>query len=87
MRISLFQSNFVFFLIAEEIANAISSPVGSSDLYNDADLERELELLAQEEIKEDMTKIGPLPDVPMSTTAVKTNHQSDELRQLEAWAQ
>lgn len=27
--------------------NAISSRIGSSDLYNDADLERELELLAQ----------------------------------------
>ena len=81
--------NSFFFFIAEEIANAISSPVGSSDLYNDADLERELELLAQEEIKEDMMKIDPLPDVPVSTIAgtIKANHQSDELRQLEAWAQ
>ncbi|CAF3472390.1 unnamed protein product [Rotaria socialis] len=79
--------------VAEEIANAISSPIGSSDLYNDADLERELELLAQEEIKDDMMKIGPLPDVPIhtttttTTTTVKTNNQSEELRQLEAWAQ
>ena len=80
-----------FSFIAEEIANAISSPVGSSDLYSDADLERELELLAQEEIKEDMMKITPLPDVPISSSSsvatIKTNHQSDELRQLEAWAQ
>ncbi|CAF1525138.1 unnamed protein product [Rotaria magnacalcarata] len=76
--------------VAEEIANAISSPIGSSDLYNDADLERELELLAQEEIKVDMMKIGPLPDVPIHTTttaAVKTNNQSEELHELEAWAQ
>ncbi|CAF1076192.1 unnamed protein product [Rotaria sordida] len=77
--------------VAEEIANAISSPVGSSDLYNDADLERELELLAQEEIKEDMMNIGPLPDVPpvqtTTTTTIKTNNQSEELRELEAWAQ
>jgi len=72
--------------VAEEIANAISSPVGSSDLYNDADLERELELLAQEEIKQDMMKIGPLPDVPIQTTTIKANNQSDELRELEAWA-
>jgi charged multivesicular body protein 4 len=73
--------------VAEEIANAISSPIGSSDLYNDADLERELELLAQEEIKEDMMKIGPLPDVPAQTGTIKLNNQSEELRELEAWGQ
>ena len=73
--------------LAEEIANAISSPMGTSDLYSDADLERELELLAQEEIKEDMTKIGPLPDVPQQAGTIPTNHQADELRKLEAWAQ
>ncbi|CAF5010376.1 unnamed protein product, partial [Rotaria sp. Silwood1] len=75
----------------EEIANAISSPIGTSDLYNDADLERELELLAEEEIKNDMMKIGPLPDVPIQTTTttatIETNNQSEELRKLEAWAQ
>lgn len=76
-----------FFVLAEEIANAISSPIGSSDLYNDAELERELELLAQEEIKDDMMKIGPLPDVPISANnATKENNQSQELRELEAWA-
>ncbi|UJR34266.1 hypothetical protein I4U23_021670 [Adineta vaga] len=73
--------------VAEEIANAISSPMGTSDLYSDADLERELELLAQEEIKEDMMTIGPLPDVPQSAATIKTNNQSAELRDLEAWAQ
>jgi hypothetical protein len=76
-----------FVLLAEEIANAISSPIGSSDLYNDEDLERELELLAQEEIKQDMMKIGPLPDVPIQASTIKTNNQSEELRELEAWAQ
>lgn len=60
--------------------------MGSSDLYDDADLERELELLAQEEIKEEMTKIGPLPDVPIQSATIKTNNQSEELRELEAWA-
>ncbi|CAF1074516.1 unnamed protein product [Adineta steineri] len=74
--------------VAEEIANAISSPVGTSDLYNDADLERELELLAQEEIKDDMMKIEPLPDVPSHQTGtIKTHNQSEEIRELEAWAQ
>ena len=61
--------------------------MGTSDLYNDADLERELELLAQEEIKQDMMKIGPLPDVPNQPATIKTNNQSEELRELEAWAQ
>jgi hypothetical protein len=55
-------------------------------LYSDADLERELELLAQEEVKEDMMKIGPLPDVPTQSATIKTNNQSEELRELEAWA-
>lgn len=74
--------------VAEEIANAISSPIlGASDLYNDADLERELELLAEEEVRKDMTKIGPLPDVPASSATLKTTNQADELRTLEAWAQ
>ena len=53
-------------------------------MYSDADLERELEQLAQEEIKEDMTQIRPLPDVPISSTTIKTNEQSDELRKLAA---
>ena len=86
-RIQLTSVENELFLVAEEIANAISSPMGTSDLYNDADLERELELLAQEEIKDDMMKIGPLPDVPQQAATIKTNNQSEELRDLEAWAQ
>lgn len=58
-----------------------------ADLYNDADLERELELLAQEEIKDDMMKIGPLPEVPQQTRTGRTNEQADPMRTLEAWAQ
>lgn len=61
--------------------------MGMADLYNDADLERELELLAQEEITHEMTKIAPLPDVPNPSTTIKTNQQVDDLKQLEAWAQ
>ena len=85
--IELFLRIEIIYFVAEEIANAISSPMGSSDLYSDADLERELELLAQEEIKSDMMKIGPLPDVPIPAATIKTNNQSEELRELEAWAQ
>ena len=32
-------------------------------------------------------KIEPLPDVPTHTTTMTTNDQSEELRELEAWAQ
>jgi len=85
--LNFFYLDIFGFFLAEEIANAISSPIGTSDLYSDADLERELELLAQEEIKEDMMKIGPLPDVPAQTGTIKLNNQSEELRELEAWAQ
>ena len=83
---TIFDVKISFLSLAEEIANAISSPMGSSDLYNDADLERELELLAQEEIKDDMVKIAPLPDVPIQSATIKENNQSEELRELEAWA-
>ncbi len=78
-----FKWKFSFFVLADEIANAISSPgLGASDLYNDADLERELEELAEDEIKDDMMTIGPLPDVP---TTNQTKEQNDPLRELEAW--
>lgn len=61
--------------------------MGTADLYNDADLEKELELLAQEEIKEDMTNISPLPDVPKQSNFISTKQQIDQLKTLEDWAQ
>jgi len=72
-----------FFFVADEIANAISGPIiGQTDLYNDADLEKELQDLADEEDSQIMLNIGPLPDVPKS----KTKEKDDPLRELEAWA-
>lgn len=60
-------------------------------MYNDADLERELELLAEEEIKDDMINIVPLPDVPNQTISAasrnEADNQSDDLRKLEEWVQ
>ncbi|CAF0869036.1 unnamed protein product [Adineta ricciae] len=48
--------------LAKEIANAISAPgLSGLDLYDDADLERELEELAGLDEQED---IGTLPEVP-----------------------
>lgn len=70
------------FVVAEEIAHAISSStMGIADLYNDADLERELKLLAQEEIEQDLTTIASLPDVRHASRRVKGNQQ------MKAWAQ
>ncbi|CAF3935273.1 unnamed protein product, partial [Rotaria sp. Silwood1] len=47
--------------IAEGIATAISTPPsGTSDLYNDADLERELNELAEQ----DTTDTYSLPNIP-----------------------
>jgi len=78
--------------LAEEINKAISSPfMNSGDMLSDADLEQELELLAQEDLKAEITTIGPLPDVPEQPAIVKTNNnrqkELDELRELEQWAQ
>ena len=63
--------------------------MGVSDMYSDADLERELQLLAEEEINQEMTQINPLPEVPQSSKTIQVNHPqpSDQLKDLEAWAQ
>ncbi|CAF1155228.1 unnamed protein product [Rotaria sordida] len=64
--------------IADEIANVLSTqPSGISDLYNDDDLERELNELA----KEDTPEITSLPDVP-TTNKIK-QQQNDLSRELE----
>ena len=63
--------------------NALSLPgLGASELYNNLDLEKELELLAEDDIKQEMNNIGQLPDVPQT---IKTNQENDPLRELEAW--
>ena len=59
--------------------------MGTSDLYSDAELERELELLAEDEVNQEMTQINPLPDVPLPQ--VSQTGKSTQLRDLEAWAQ
>jgi len=81
---------------AQEIANAISSPfaIGNQDYIDDAELERELNILAEEEIKADMIKIGPFPDVPTTaltsqpvSTTKTSQKELDDLAELEQWAQ
>lgn len=80
--------------VSAEITQAISSPIGG-DLDED-DLEKELELLEQEELdKELMTVPEPclLPSVPGSSLGpqpsavrVPRDEDEDELKKLEKWA-
>jgi hypothetical protein len=75
----------LFLFLADGIANAISSPgLGASDLYDNADLERELAELAEDEVEPDIINIGSLPDVPITK---KTKEKDDSLRELEAWTE
>jgi hypothetical protein len=75
----------LFLFLADEIANAISSQsLGASDLYDNADLERELAELAEDEVEPDIINIGSLPDVPITK---KTKEKDDSLRELEAWTE
>jgi len=74
---------YLFIYLADEIANAISSPAfGATDAYNEADLLRELDDLAEENEREEMIRIGPLPDVPITTI---DNKKDNSERELEAW--
>ncbi len=77
---------YLFIYLADEIANAISSPAfGATDAYNEADLLRELDDLAGENEREEMIRIGPLPDVPITTTNNKIKEKDNSERELEAW--
>jgi len=72
--------------IAEEISNAMAQFGHASDI-NDADLERELELMVENQVKEDITHIDPFPNVPINPITVKstkTQEKLDGLRELEA---
>ena len=82
--------------VAQEIAEAISNPVGFGNDVDDDDLLRELEDLEQEELDEQLLQVpeGPaaLPEVPTAepvakAPAKKTKAQEDDdMAELEAWA-
>ena len=77
--------NFIFRLfLAKEIENAMSIPGLSSDVYDNDDLERELELLARDQDQKEITSIDHLPDVPINN---KTKQKDDLLRELQSWAE
>ena len=85
--------------VANEIADAISNPVGYGNFIDEdeleaefAALEDELESEEQQQLDRDMLSVGPvaaeeLPSVPAADpVAEKKKQQQDELAELEAWA-
>ena len=85
--------------VANEIADAISNPVGYGNFIDEdeleaefAALEDELESEEQQQLDRDMLSVGPtgveeLPSVPAADpVAAKKKQQADELAELEAWA-
>jgi charged multivesicular body protein 4 len=77
--------------LSNEIANAISSPVGFGADIDEKELEDELAQLEQEALSDQLTQVV-LPPVPVHAipayaqpaTANKT--KKDDLRELEDWA-
>jgi len=77
--------------LSNEIANAISSPVGFGADIDERELENELAQLEQEALSEQMTRVDlpsvpahPIPTYAQPVTGTKT--KKDELRELEDWA-
>uniref|UniRef100_A0A915ALN1 Charged multivesicular body protein 4b n=1 Tax=Parascaris univalens TaxID=6257 RepID=A0A915ALN1_PARUN len=86
--------------VANEIAEAISNPVGFGQDIDEDDLLKELEELEQEELDKQLLNVGPtpatvssLPEAPtteLPTAAkkatAKKQQEDDDLAELEAWA-
>ncbi|GMT15075.1 hypothetical protein PFISCL1PPCAC_6372 [Pristionchus fissidentatus] len=80
--------------VANEIADAISNPIGFGNAVDDDDLLAELEALEQEEIDKQLLEVKPtpvsLPDVPSRElpTATRTtkSKEQDDLDALSNWA-
>jgi len=77
--------------LSNEIANAISSPVGFQADIDERELEDELAQLEQESLREQMTQVN-LPSVPAhpvpaySQPATTNKAKNDELLELQQWA-
>ncbi|VBB26908.1 unnamed protein product [Acanthocheilonema viteae] len=86
--------------VANEIAEAISNPVGFGQDVDEDELLKELEELEQEELDKQLLDVGPtpasvsvLPEAPTAKlpvsekkTATKKQQEDDDLAELEAWA-
>ncbi|KAI0240854.1 Charged multivesicular body protein 4b [Lamellibrachia satsuma] len=81
--------------IANEISEAISSPVGFGQDADEDDLLAELEELEQEALDEQLLEVGPaaaaeLPSVPtgelVAPRTEKAKAEEDEMKELAQWA-
>ncbi|KAK2193602.1 hypothetical protein NP493_11g07038 [Ridgeia piscesae] len=81
--------------IANEISEAISSPVGFGQDVDEDDLLAELEELEQEALDEQLLEVGPaaaaeLPSVPTAEPVAprteKAKAEEDEMKELAQWA-
>lgn len=77
--------------LSNEIANAISSPVGFGAEIDEFELENELAALEQEALSKEMSQIN-LPNVPghsvpaYAQPAASSKAKNDQLAELEQWA-
>lgn len=77
--------------LSNEIANAISSPVGFGAEIDEFELENELAALEQEALSKEMSQIN-LPTVPAHSVpayaqpAASSKAKNDQLAELEQWA-
>ncbi|UJR24510.1 hypothetical protein I4U23_005885 [Adineta vaga] len=77
--------------LSNEIASAISNPIGFSADIDERELEDELAQLEQEALSEQMTRVD-LPTVPAhplptyTQPVVSTKAKNDQLAELEKWA-
>ena len=81
--------------VGQEIAEAISNPVGFGQDVDEDELLAELEELEQEELDQQLLDVGPtpastLPEAPSAEPAGKAKpakaREDDDLKELEAWA-
>ena len=73
-----------FFSIADEINRAISTPTFGSEVYDNDELERELNALANEAREQEEMPHLDLPDVP--TTKIQKKNNEDPLQKLADFA-
>ena len=80
--------------VANEIAEAISNPVGFGNDVDESDLLKELEELEEETIQEKLVNVGPapadklptrLPEIPTAQLPSKKK-EDDDMAELEQWA-
>ncbi|XP_018327999.1 charged multivesicular body protein 4c [Agrilus planipennis] len=79
--------------VAREISDAISNPVAFGQDMDEDELEKELEELEQENLENELLKVGPsaedLPAVPKGEVVKqkpKKVEEDDDMKELEAWA-